>query len=116
MRISINIFTSFEVEKSEEAVKKAKRNREWRYEYMTLLMRDQENQEIGEKRGEKRGEKNGKEKMVRNAADGADPILRQVLKLGAGGDPVIGVSRFRIIAIAAYIAYISFHEKYLLIK
>ncbi len=34
---------------------------------MTLLMRDQENQEIGEKRGEKRGEKNGKEKMVVNA-------------------------------------------------
>ena len=67
MRISINIFTSFEVENSEEAVKKAKRNREWRYEYMTLLMRDQENQEIGEKRGEKRGEKNGKEKMVVNA-------------------------------------------------
>lgn len=55
------------VEKLEEAVKKAKRNREWRHEYMTLLMRDQENQEIGEKRGEKRGEKNGKEKMVVNA-------------------------------------------------
>ena len=36
------------VKKLEEAVKKAKRNREWRHEYMTLLMRDQENQEIGE--------------------------------------------------------------------
>ena len=34
---------------------------------MTLLMRDQENQEIDEKRGEKRGEKNGKEEMVVNA-------------------------------------------------
>ncbi len=44
------------VEKLEEAVKEAKKNREWRHEYMTLLMRDQENQEIGEKRGEKRGE------------------------------------------------------------
>ena len=31
------------VKKLEEAVKKAKRNREWRHEYMTLLMRDQEN-------------------------------------------------------------------------
>ncbi len=38
------------VEKLEEAVKEAKRNREWRHEYMTLLMRDQENQEIGEKK------------------------------------------------------------------
>ena len=36
------------VEKLEDAVKEAKKNREWRHEYMTLLMRDQENQEIGE--------------------------------------------------------------------
>ena len=34
----------------DEAVKEAKKNREWRHEYMTLLMRDQENQEIGEKK------------------------------------------------------------------
>jgi hypothetical protein len=38
------------VEKLEEAVKEAKKNREWRHEYMTLLMRDQENQEIGEEK------------------------------------------------------------------
>lgn len=36
------------VEKLEEAVKEAKKNREWRHEYMTLLMRDQENVEKGE--------------------------------------------------------------------
>ena len=36
------------VEKLERAVKEAKRNREWRHEYMTLLMRDQENMEKGE--------------------------------------------------------------------
>ena len=42
------------VEKLEEAVQEAKKNREWRHEYMTLLMRDQENVEIGEKRGEER--------------------------------------------------------------
>ena len=35
------------VKKLEEAVKKVKENREWRYEYMTLLMRDQENIEKG---------------------------------------------------------------------
>ena len=38
------------VEKLEEAVIKAKRNREWRREYMTLLMRDKENQKIGEEK------------------------------------------------------------------
>ena len=36
------------VEKLEEAVRGAKKNREWRHEYMTLLMRDQENVEKGE--------------------------------------------------------------------
>jgi hypothetical protein len=35
------------VEKAEEAVKKAKKNREWQSESMTLSMRDKENQEIG---------------------------------------------------------------------
>ena len=40
------------VEKLEKAVKKAKRNRQWRHEYMTLLMRDQENMERGKKVGE----------------------------------------------------------------
>lgn len=35
------------VRKLEEAVEEAKRNREWRHEYMTLLMRDQENIEKG---------------------------------------------------------------------
>ncbi len=35
------------VKKLECAVEKAKQNREWRREYMTLLMRDKENQKIG---------------------------------------------------------------------
>ena len=39
------------VKKLEEAVKKAKQNREWRHEYMTLLMRDQENVEKGREQG-----------------------------------------------------------------
>ncbi len=40
------------VKKLECAVEKARQNREWRREYMTLLMRDKENQKIGEKHGE----------------------------------------------------------------
>lgn len=35
------------VKKLEKAVEEAKKNREWRHEYMTLLMRDQEHEEIG---------------------------------------------------------------------
>lgn len=40
------------VDELEEAVKNARKNREWRHEYMTLEMIKQENREIGEKYGE----------------------------------------------------------------
>ena len=43
------------VEKLEEAVREARKNREWRHEYMTLLMRDQENVEKGREQGRKQG-------------------------------------------------------------
>ena len=66
------------VEKLEEAVQEAKKNREWRHEYMTLLMRDQENQEIGEKRGEKRGEKKMAELIMLLNEDGR---LSDILKV-----------------------------------
>ncbi len=39
------------VQELEEAVEKAKPNREWRHEYMTLLMRDQINVEKGIEQG-----------------------------------------------------------------
>ena len=39
------------VRRLEDAVKEAKKNREWRHEYMTLLMRDQENTEKGIEKG-----------------------------------------------------------------
>ena len=43
------------VEKLEKAVKKARKNRKWRHEYMTLLMRDQENIEKGREEGRNEG-------------------------------------------------------------
>lgn len=51
---SINVDMDARSVRLEEAVKEAKKNREWRHEYMTLLMRDQENVKIGEKRGEEK--------------------------------------------------------------
>ena len=39
------------VQRLDEAVKMAKANKKWRREYMTLMMRDLENQEIGKKEG-----------------------------------------------------------------
>ena len=49
------------VEKLKCAVEKAKKNRKWRHEYMTLLMRDRENQKIGKEIGKEIGKKIGKE-------------------------------------------------------
>ena len=43
------------VKKLDDAVKMAKKNREWRHEYMTLLMRDQENVERGMEKGIAKG-------------------------------------------------------------
>lgn len=40
------------VEKLKDAVTRAKKNREWRHEYMTLQMRDQENLEMGMAKGQ----------------------------------------------------------------
>lgn len=47
------------VKKLDEAVQEAKRNREWRHEYMTLLMRDQENLEKGRRQGIEQGIEQG---------------------------------------------------------
>lgn len=44
------------VRRLSEAVEEAKRNRKWRHEYMTLLMRDQENIEKGMEKGQSIGE------------------------------------------------------------
>lgn len=43
------------VKRLAEAVEQAKKNREWRHEYMTLLMRDQENMEKGKIEGRAEG-------------------------------------------------------------
>ena len=52
------------VRELDDAVKKAKTNREWRREYMTLLMRDQENLEKGRMEGRIEGRMEGEERML----------------------------------------------------
>lgn len=52
------------VKRLEEAVKEAKKNREWRHEYMTLLMRDQENIQKGIEKGIEKGIQKGIVAMV----------------------------------------------------
>ncbi len=51
------------VQKLENTVNEAKKNREWRREYMTLLMRDQENIEKGLELGRKEGREEGESRL-----------------------------------------------------
>jgi hypothetical protein len=44
-----------------------------------------------------------------HAAEGADPVGREVFPFGAGGYAIVGVSGGRVIDIAAYITYILVH-------
>ena len=58
------------VRKLDEAVRKARANKEWRREYMTLMMRDLENQEIGMEMGK---DKRDREKISEMLRDGKTP-------------------------------------------
>ena len=49
------------VQELKEAVDEAKKNREWRHEYMTLMLRDQENIEKGIELGRAEGRAEGRE-------------------------------------------------------
>ena len=53
------------VKKLDEAVQKARQNKEWRREYMTLVMRDLENQEIGIEKGRNQRDREKIEVMLR---------------------------------------------------
>lgn len=67
--------------KLEGAVQEAKRNREWRHEYMTLAMRDQENIERGMEQGIKQGIQRGIQSMVETLRELSVPeelILQKV--------------------------------------
>lgn len=37
-------------------------------------------------------------------ADGADPVVRNILESGAGGDAVIRIAQFRVVDVAARLA------------
>ena len=70
------------VRKLEDAVREAKKNREWRHEYMTLLMRDLENLEKGREEGRKEGRKEGiKEGKIQQAKDTAFTLKNMGLSI-----------------------------------
>ena len=52
------------VQELDEAVIEARKNREWRHEYMTLYLRDQENLEKGRAEGKAEGLAEGLKRMI----------------------------------------------------
>jgi predicted transposase/invertase (TIGR01784 family) len=82
------------VKKLELAVKEAKRNREWRYEYMTLLMRDQENIEQGIKQGMEQGIKQGMEQGIKQGMEqgikqGIEALMSSLREFGVEDDMIV---------------------------
>lgn len=70
------------IKQLEQAVEKAKKNRRWRHEYMTLLMRDQENLEKGRIEGRREGKREGK---IEGEAIGIKNTLSLIQKLMENG-------------------------------
>ena len=82
------------VKKLDEAVKEAKRNREWRREYMTLLMRDQENIEKGRKEGRREGRKEGQVKELYHLVlDGLLPLETEVKRSGLSQEKFLEIAK-----------------------
>ena len=57
------------VQELEEAVSEARRNREWRHEYMTLMLRDQDNIEKGREEGYEAGREEERKEGIRILAE-----------------------------------------------
>ena len=82
------------VKKLDEAVKEAKKNREWRREYMTLLMRDQENIEKGRKEGRREGRKEGQVKELYHLVlDGLLPLETAVKRSGLSQENFLEIAK-----------------------
>ena len=81
------------VRKLEQAVAEAKKNREWRHEYMTLLMRDQENLERGRREGRREGREEGRrEGKEEGRREGKEEGRREGIGKGRAEQMVQGVA------------------------
>ena len=83
------------VQKLEKALEEARKNREWRHEYMTLLMRDQENLEKG--RTEGKAEERGK--LINNVLHTTKSIKQTSMLLQLNEEEVRKVAEEKAIAV-----------------
>ena len=105
------------VEKLEAAVRDARKNRKWRHEYMTLLMRDQENIEKGREEGRAEGLKEGKaEGLKEGKAKGLKEGKAEGLKEGKMEGIFGMISSLRDLNIPDNTILQQLQEKFLLTK
>ena len=79
---------------AEKRKNEAKKNREWRREYMTLLMRDQENIEKGRKEGRREGRKEGQVKELYHLVlDGLLPLETAVKRSGLSQEKFLEIAK-----------------------
>ncbi|WP_333651191.1 Rpn family recombination-promoting nuclease/putative transposase [Lacrimispora sp.] len=74
--------------KLEDAVKEAKKNREWRHEYMTLLMRDMENIEKGMEKGIEQGMEQERRKIIMKMLSQEFPVEQIMAVCDASRDEI----------------------------
>ena len=83
------------IDKLEEEIKKIKENQEWRREYMTLLMRDQENIEKGIEQGIEKGIKQGIEKGIEQGIEqGKEETIIGMLREGLPMELIAKVTNY----------------------
>ncbi len=66
------------IKELEKALEAAKKNRKWRHEYMTLLMRDRENLEKGMEQGMEKGMEQGMEKGMEQGIRSMVAVLKEL--------------------------------------
>ncbi len=80
------------VKKVDEAVRKARQNREWRKEYMTLFQRDLENREVGREEGRKEGK-------IEGVQEGRKELILKMLEKGQTPEQISSLTDITVEAI-----------------
>ena len=79
------------VQELEAAVVEARKNKEWRHEFMTLEMRDRENLERGRSEGRIAGHEEARNEMIRNALNKGTSVDTLVELFGFSPEEILAV-------------------------
>ena len=69
------------IQKLDRAVKKARMNKDWRREYMTLMMRDLENKELGREEGRVEGQQDALVTAIKNIMESLQCTVEKAMEI-----------------------------------